>query len=99
MNLRELIEAVNHEVLTKTQLEGYERELTHLKSLCGLEKSDLEKKEALYYLNHQEKSDVAARRKWDGSPDGQRLIELDNVAVVITANIKSVVSRLYNNHY
>lgn len=98
MNLRELLNAVQEKNLTKTMLEDYHTELTHLYSLLLLEKSDLEKDEALYFLNHEQKSDIAAVRKWKGSAQGQRLIELDNYSKVITKNLQSLKSRMYSQY-
>ena len=99
MKLRDLLEQVKAENLQKDELERLHTAFTNLYSLLMLEKSELEKKEALWFLNHEEKSDVAATRKWKGSVDGLRLIELDNYSKVITKNMQSLKSRLYSSAY
>lgn len=98
MTLQELLLAVKEENLTKQQLEAYHLALTGLWSEMFMEIAELEKKEALYFLNHGEKSDVAAVRKWKGSPNGLRLIELDNHAKVVARNLKSLQSRMYSTY-
>lgn len=96
MKLKDLLEQVKQENLSKGELERLHIAFTDFYSICMLEKSELEKKEALFFLNHTEKSDVAASRKWKGSTEGLRLLELDNYAKVIGKNLQSIKSRLYS---
>lgn len=98
MNLKELLEQVKNEHLPKGELENLHTAFTNLYSLLMLEKSELEQEEALFFLGHEEKSDVAAKRKWRGSHKGLRLIQLDNYGKVITKNLQSIKSRLYSSY-
>lgn len=99
MTLKELLEQVKLEHLQKGDLERLHTEFINLYSLLMLEKSELEQEEALFFLGHEEKSDIAAKRKWRGSNKGLRLITLDNYEKVITKNLQSLKSRLYSSAY
>jgi hypothetical protein len=99
MELKELLDKVKNDIIPKGELESLHTAFTNLYSLVMLEKSELEQKEAIYFLNHQEKTDIAATRKWKGSPDGLKLLQLDNEAKVITKNLQSIRSRLYSSVY
>lgn len=96
--LQTLIEEVKQENLTKGELENLYARLTHIYSLAHMETSDKEKLEAVYFLNHTEKNDVSARRKFSGSPDGLRLIELKHVIKSLEKLLSSVKHRLFNSY-
>lgn len=99
MILKELLEQVKLEHLQKGDLERLHTEFINLYSVLIIEKSDIEQEEALFFLGHEEKSDIAAKRKWRGSSKGLRLIQLDNYEKVITKNLQSIKSRLYSSVY
>ena len=94
--LKELLEQVKLENLQKGDLERIHTDFVNMYSLLMIEKSELEQEEALFFLGHEEKSDIAAKRKWRGSSKGLRLIQLDNYEKVITKNLQSIKSRLYS---
>lgn len=99
MTLKELLEQTKLEHLQKGDLERLHTEFINLYSLLMIEKSEIEQEEALFFLGHEEKSDIAAKRKWRGSNKGLRLIQLDNYEKVITKNLQSIKSRLYASAY
>ncbi len=98
MTLKELLEQVKLEHLQKGDLERLHSEFVNLYSEVMIAKSELEQQEALFFLGHEEKSDVAAKRKWRGSSKGLELIRLDNYEKVITKNLQSIKSRLYSSY-
>lgn len=93
--LSSLIEAVKEKNLTKSQLEEYHSELTQLFAQIHLELAVLEKAEAMYLSNHAEKTDVAAKRKWQGLEQGQRLIELKHYSKAVEKLLSSLKNRMY----
>jgi hypothetical protein len=99
MTLKELLEQVKLENLQKGDLERLHTEFVNLYSQLMIEKSDIEQEEALFFLGHEYKTDIAAKRKWRGSHKGLRLIQLDNYEKVITKNLQSIKSRLYASVY
>ncbi len=104
MNLVDLLKAVGLPGLTKSQLEEYHLNLTSLYAQVCLEMSDLEKAEAIYFLENKnyivgqeqkERSDVVIKRMWRGTPEGQRLITLKNYEKAANKMLASIKSRLY----
>lgn len=103
--LLELIKEVQELNLTKQQLEDYHSSLTNLYAQMMWEMAELEKKEAIYFLEHKtmynlkgettERSDVAIKRMWRGTPEGQRLIELKNYDKATSKVLSSLKSRMY----
>lgn len=97
--LKSLLEAVKDHKLSKEQLEGYHAELTHLYSAVLLERADLRKKEAFFYMdamkNDPDESDTSIKRKWRVEPDGQRLLELEAYKTVLPKEIDSCKTRIY----
>lgn len=96
MNLRELIEAVKDKNLTKPQIEEYYDDLTHVYSKVCLELSDLKKREAFYFIDHKQDTDIATKRAWRVTPDGQRMLELEAYRTVIPKEIASLKNRIYS---
>lgn len=108
MNLRELLEAVKEKNLGKQALEDYHTELTSLYAQMMLEMSELEKKEAVFFLEEKDlykgindsktPTDVSVKRMWRGSPNGQRLIELKNYEKATSKILTSLKNRMYSQY-
>ena len=96
MTLKELIKAVDENNLTKPQLEEYRDKLANLAALMQLELADLEKAEALFFLENKQDTDVATKRAWKGSAKGQRMIELTHYYKAAEKILSSLKSRLYS---
>lgn len=95
MKLKELILAVQEKNLSKEQLEAFRDELVGLFALIQFEKADLEKAEAMYFLEHPQKTDIATKRSWKATPEGQRLIELSHYTKATEKMISNLKSRLF----
>ncbi len=96
MKLRDLVEQVKDDKLTKQQLESYETEISNLLSLMLFELADLKKKRALYLDSSQEESVAAKKVKWEATDAGQKLIERKEYEK-LARNVKSSIrSRLYS---
>lgn len=95
LSLRELLEAVKDKKLSKEQIEDYYGDLTHVYSSVCLELADLKKKEAFYFIDKKQDSDVATKRAWRVLPDGQRMIELETYKNVIPRELSSLKNRIY----
>lgn len=100
MKLLDLLNAVTESNLTKQQLEDYHTTLTGLYAQMMWEMAELEKKEALYFLRAKETdgiklSDIAVKRMWRGTQDGQRLIELKNYEKATSKMLVSIKNRMY----
>lgn len=96
MNLRELLESVKDTKLSKPQIEAYYDELTHLYSDVCFALADLKKKEAVYFIDHKQDSDVATKRMWRVTPDGARMIDLETYKNVIPRELASLKNRIYS---
>lgn len=102
MTLKELIEAVKEEGLTKTQLEAYHTEITYLDNLMRMEIAPLEKMEAKFFgemLSTQSQhnlSDISVKRMWEATEKGQRQIELSHYLKVTPKLLQSIKTRLYS---
>lgn len=91
-----LMEAVREPNLTKSQLEEYHQQLTDLFAQLQIALGELEKEEARFYDTCEEKSAVAAERKWDASPQGQLLIERKRQDKALSKLLSSVKHRVYS---
>lgn len=96
MKLHEIISAVKEKHLSKDQLENYRDDLANVAAMMQLEIADLEKKEALYFLAEHKETDIATKRAWKATIDGQRLIELEHYYKAAQTILSSLKSRLYN---
>ena len=101
MKLSDLILAVKEQNLSKEQLEGYSDQLSSLFAQMVLEKSDLEKAEAMFMAEDKYANDSVAQRKvlWKSLPSGQRLIELKNYLIATKEMILSLKSRTFRLIY
>lgn len=95
MTLKELFIAVKEKNLSKTQLEEYRDELSSLFAQIHLEMAEKEKAEALFIVESKLASDVAKKRIWNATPDGQRLIDLKHMSKGAEKILSSLKSRLY----
>ncbi len=100
--LSELFAKVQEKNLNKTELESYRDDLTNLFASMQLELADLEKKEAIYFLEYRNMSgesekvtDIQIKRAWRGTPLGQRLIELNRFQKATEKVLSSLKSRIY----
>lgn len=100
MKLLEMIEAVKETNLTKTDLENYHTQLTSLYAQMMWELAECEKREAIYFLEQKNdaESDVAVKRRWRGTPEGLRLIELKNYEKATTKVLSSLKNRMYSTY-
>lgn len=96
MQLLDLFQAVKEENLSKDQLEHYHKEISELYSQMHLEVGQLKKRRGMYMLAHPELTAAAMKRLFDGSEDGQRLIELESYVRATSAQLRSLKSRLFS---
>src|SRR5690348_1734113 len=95
-SLSSLIEQVREKNLTKTQLEEYRDELSHLYSLCQLSMADIKKKKAFFVINEAEKTNVATQNKWAVTPEGQNEIQLKHELDALKEMLSSIKHRIYS---
>jgi hypothetical protein len=96
MELRELITAVKEKSLSKDQLEGYRDSMSSLFAEMQMELADLEKEEALYTEQSEEKTAIARKIKWKATARGQREILLKRYCLATKEMLNSLKSRLYS---
>jgi len=99
MTLRELINSVKEQKLSKEELEGYFDQLCILEAELHLEISDLERTHALYLDNSEEKTHADKERKFNATKEGLRLKELKKYVEAIKPLLASVKSRIYQKIY
>lgn len=96
MTIIELIQKVKDQNLTKDQLEHYRDDLAGVTAQMYLETATLEKSMAIYLDTSEEVTDAAKKRKFNVTPEGQRLLELKSYIRSATIMLSSLKSRLYN---
>ena len=96
MKLLDLFKAVREENLTKDQLERYRDEMADLYSQMHLELGEVKKKKAIFTLAYPEETNALTLRKWSGTIEGQREIELKSYIRATAPILSSLKSRLYN---
>jgi hypothetical protein len=98
MSLKELLLAVRDESLGKDRLEKLHSEMTHLHSDMQVELADIEKEEALFFLErtNPQTSDVSIKRLWRAGGRGQREIELNRYIKTVAKELNSLKSRLFS---
>lgn len=98
--LQHLFESVKEEHLSKSDLEKYHSELTMLFAGMHLSMGEIEKREAIFmeaaHTTESALSDIAIKRKWNVTEDGQRLITLKHSAKAAEKVLSSIKNRLYN---
>lgn len=99
-SLKRLIEAVKEQGLTRTQLENYRDEMTSLFGDMALAMADCEKAEAVYFIvqknREPDKSDVAIKRLWNVTEQGQRQIDLKHGLKALEKLLSSIRSRIFS---
>lgn len=96
MNLKELINAVKDENLTKEQLEQYRDKIAELTVDMQMVLADLQKEEALFMGAKKDGQSIADRKvEWKATERGQRLIELKNYSTSSKILLKSLQNRVY----
>ena len=93
-----LFQAVKEESLTKDQIESYHKELSELYALMHIELGEIKKRKGMYMLPNPELSGVAINRKWAGTNDGQREIELKSYIKATSTILSSLRSRLFGQY-
>ncbi len=93
--LLKLFEAVKEVDLTKDKLEDYHKDLSELYADMHIELGEIKKRKGMYMLPNPELSGVAVLRKWAGTVDGQREIELKSYIKATSTILRSIKSRLY----
>lgn len=100
--LSDLFKSVSEPNLTKSELENYHTKLSALYAQIHEEMATLEKEEAIYFLDSKRlndvSTDVAIKRVWNASPQGQRLIELKHYSKGAEKLLGSLKSRLYGSY-
>ena len=94
--LSELFKAVSEQGLSKQQLEDFHSQLSSLFGAMHLEAAELEKAEAIFFAESEEKTDIATKRKWAVTEKGQRQIQIKHSIKATEKIISSTKTRMYN---
>ncbi len=98
--MKELLEQVKDQYLTKQQLESLRDALVHLHTDFQLELADKEKACATFFLERKvadpNASDISIKRIWKATENGLREIELNRWIKAVAKEIDSLKSRLYS---
>ena len=96
MKLLELFNEVKDENLPQERLEVLRDEMIHLHTEMQLQMANLEKLEANFIASKTElESDVARKREWRITKEGQRMIEINRYIKAVVKEIDSLKSRVY----
>lgn len=98
MTLTELFAKIKEEGLSKDQLEDLYTKLSAVIAEMYMEMAQLEKSEALYLDQSEEKTKAGAERKWFAQKQGQRQLELKNFIRAGETQLRSIKNRLYSNY-
>lgn len=98
MKISDLARQIKEQSLTKDQLEAYYSDLTSLSAEMEEKMADLEKMEAIYLNECEEKSRAGAERKWQATIEGQEQITLKHNIRAIDKLRSSIKHRLYNQY-
>lgn len=98
MKLLDLFKAVKDETLNKYQLESFHKEMSEVKAKIELELGALKKQRAMFEVAVPEESVASRRRKWQGTAEGQREIELKAMLRATATHLSSLKSRMYANY-
>lgn len=97
MKLAELIIAVKEKNLSKDELENYRDQMSGLFAEMQFEMAELEKEEALFMGQKDDRESVAQRKiTWKATDKGQRLIVLKRYCLATKELLNSLKSRLYS---
>ena len=95
ITLKELITSVQERKLSKDELEHYRDQMSELFALMSIEMAEIEKSEAIFFSECDEPTDIAKKRRWAVTRQGQRQIELKNYLKGTEKMLASLRSRLY----
>lgn len=95
MTIPELINSIKEGNLTKFQLEEYSSMLDVLCAEYELELGDVEKAEAMFIAECEEKTRAGAMTKWESTLAGQNEILLKRQLRAISKLSSSVKTRIY----
>jgi len=105
-NLKEVIEAVKEDSLSKNELEAYHTAVTNLAIEMEQHMANIEKLSALYYednkldeANNIVRTDVAIKRMWAVTPFGQKEIQFKRDLKVTGLLLRSLKTKLYGIAY
>ena|SRR3990167_4742758 len=95
--LEELFVAVRDEKLSLVLIEKYRDEMVHLHTRMQIELADIEKAEAIYFVERSQPdiTDISIKRTWRATEKGQRQILLNRYLKAIAKEIDSLRSRVY----
>ncbi len=92
--LEDTLKAIRDDKLPLEQLEKLRDTLIHLKTDISIQLADKKKARAMYLISSE--GSVAARKMaFDGTADGQRLIELEGYLRGLGGEIEALASRIY----
>lgn len=97
MNIQDIISGIEEGNLTKDQLEDYSSMLDILGAKLELQLADIEKEEAMYLANCEEKTRAGATTKWNSTEAGQKEIELKRNIRAVSKLASSVKTRIYQH--
>lgn len=104
MTLPEILKAVRESNLSKGQLESYEQHLAALYADLMVRIGELKKSRALYFLANEKDAegkkmpDVKVKRIYEGTPEGQELIESEANVKAVSRVLSSLRSRIYQQY-
>lgn len=87
--------AIKDGSLVKEQLDVLYSDLAQLRSDVKMEMATLLKEKAMFMLRNPELSIAQRKVNWDGSDNGQRLIELRSYVSAIGDAMEGVKTRIY----
>lgn len=96
MRLLDLFKEIKEENLSKQQLEDYHKELTEMYQSMHIQMGVLKKAKAIFMLGFDGLSVAEINRKWAGSTDGLREIELKSYIRATATTLSSLKSRLFS---
>ena len=95
MTLKELLQEVKEENLTKTQLESYYTSLSNMAADLSMEIANHKKDKALFEASDPNSSVAKMKVLWKASEKGQRLLQLEGYMRAVTTQLRSLKNRLY----
>jgi len=95
MKISELAKSIKEGNLSKQQLESYYDELTGMYAIMEERAGELEKQEAIYLNECEEKTRAGAERKWNATVLGQEAITIKHNIRALSKLISSVKHRIY----
>lgn len=96
--LSDLFKSVSEPNLSKQALEDYHTRLSALYAQIHEEMAELEKTEALQMLESDLPTDIAKKRAFNGTGNGQRLIELKHYSKGAEKLLSSLKNRMYSQY-